>query len=525
MTSKIYSAQTIGLKTDIIELETDIAKGLHSFSIVGLPDKAVEEAKDRINAAIKNSGFNSPQKGNKKIVISLAPANLKKEGSVFDLAIALGCLLASDDIKFDPANKLFVGELALSGNLRPITGALLITKTAKAKGFSEIYLPADNAKEAALIDGIKIFPCHHLKDITDFLSPEIKEGPDNPIVDNIEKKLSPQAKTKITPNEIKNLIDFIDIKGQDSAKRGLEIAAAGGHNIAMYGPPGTGKTMLAKAFASIMPSLSIEEIIEVNGIYSSAGALTEELITNPPFRSPHHTSSYVSLVGGGAWPKPGEITLAHCGVLFLDEFPEFDKRVIESLRQPLEDRVISVARARSSVVFPANFILVAALNPCPCGHRGSQTKECVCSMGQIQKYQRKISGPIMDRIDLWLDVPQIKHEDLSSDNLQGENSAKIRERIIIARERQTKRFSNLENKLKTNSEMGVKNLKQFALLSDNCTKLLNDSAKRLNLSARAYHRVIKLSRTIADLSNEENINENHLLEALQYRPKNFLESL
>ncbi len=511
MVAKINSAQIIGLKTDIIEVEVDINRGLQSFSIVGLPDKAVAEAKDRINSAIKNSGFKAPQKGNKKVIVSLAPANLRKEGSTFDLAIALGYLSAATEIKFNPKKKLFVGELALDGSLRGVAGALLITQKAKEKGFEEIYLPAENTREAALIRGITIYPCQSLKEITAHLSPKVEEP-----------KILPARETEIIIIDKDYASDFSEIRSQHTAKRGLEIAAAGGHNVAMYGPPGTGKTMLARAFTAIMPPLSIDEIIEVTGIHSASGVLSEELVTHPPFRSPHHTSSYVSLVGGGAWPKPGEITMAHRGVLFLDEFPEFDKKVIESLRQPLEDKVISVARARGSINFPASFILVAALNPCPCGFKGSRIKDCTCTQSQIQKYSRKVSGPIIDRIDIWLDVPQVKHEELSSDKPSGESSQKIRERVLFAREQQAKRFAGIKT-VNTNGEMGVKEIKKYAPLSDSATKLLNDSAKRLNLSARAYHRIIKLARTIADLDNSDNIQDQHLLEALQYRPKNIFE--
>lgn len=526
MVAKINSAQIVGLKTDLIEVEVDLNRGLQSFNIVGLPDKAVAEAKDRINSAIKNSGFKAPQKGNKKVIVSLAPANLRKEGSTFDLAIALGYLLTAGEIKFDPKQKLFVGELALDGSLRPVAGALLMAQKAKEQGLTEIYLPADNATEAALIRGITIYPCHTLKQITNHLTPEIEEGDDGEGYAIRTKTILPVPETKI---EIKdesagwrNAFDFADIRGQQTAKRGLEIAAAGGHNVAMYGPPGTGKTMLARAFTAIMPPLEIDEIIEVTGIHSASGVLGEELITHPPFRSPHHTSSYVSLVGGGAWPKPGEITMAHRGVLFLDEFPEFDKKVIESLRQPLEDKVISVARARSSINFPASFILVAALNPCPCGFKGSRVKDCTCTQSQIQKYSRKVSGPIIDRIDIWLDVPQINHEELSGNKPAGEPSQEIRKRVMSARERQHQRFQGIKN-INTNGEMGVKEIKKYAPLSDSSAKLLNDSAKRLNLSARAYHRIIKLARTIADLAGSTHIKDEHLLEALQYRPKNIFE--
>ncbi|OJI08629.1 MAG: magnesium chelatase [Candidatus Vogelbacteria bacterium CG10_big_fil_rev_8_21_14_0_10_49_38] len=519
MVSKINSAQIVGLKTDIVEVEVDINRGLQSFNIVGLPDKAVAEAKDRINAAIKNSGFPPPQKGNKKVIVSLAPANLRKEGATFDLGIALGYLLAAKEIRFNPMGKMFIGELALDGSLRPIAGALLIAQRAQTKNFQELYLPVTNAAEAALVRGLKIFPCRSLKEITDFLSPKPTTAKE---VSAPSGLLQPMPPTEIVAKTRSAIFDFAEIRGQHTAKRGLEIAAAGGHNVAMFGPPGTGKTMLAKAFASIVPPLLIEEIIEVTGIHSAAGLTGGEPILEVPFRAPHHTASYVSLVGGGAWPKPGEITMAHRGILFLDEFPEFDKKVIEALRQPLEDRVISVARARGSMIFPANFILIAALNPCPCGWRGSRVRECVCPPAQIQKYSRKISGPIIDRIDLWLDVPQIDHRELSSDKPDGESSQKIRERVMTARQIQAERFKD-STLVGTNGQMGLREIKRHAPLADETTELLNASAKRLNLSARAYHRIIKLSRTIADLEGAPQIKDEHLLEALQYRPKNIFE--
>lgn len=505
----------MGLKTDLVEVEVDINRGLQSFTIVGLPDKAIAEAKDRINSAIKNSGYRPPQKGNKKVIVSLAPANVRKEGSNFDLAIALCYLLSSGEIKFSTSKRLFLGELALDGEIRPINGTLLMIQRAKEKGFSEIYLPEENANEASLIKGIEIYPCRSLKQIIEHLdeSPEKKAQ---------LKKIEPAPTIEITPKNRASDIDFSEIRGQQTVKRGLEIAAAGGHNIAMYGPPGTGKTMLARAFTGIVPPLDFEEIVEVTGIHSASGKLADELITEPPFRSPHHTASYVSLVGGGTWPKPGEITLAHRGVLFLDEFPEFDKKVIEALRQPLEDRVVSISRARGSMNFPANFILIAALNPCPCGYRGSKIKECTCSQPQIEKYRRKISGPIIDRIDIWLDVPQIDHTELSNPRPSGDSSKAIRGRVSEARQKQALRFAGLNN-IKTNSVMGPRELKLFVPLSDSSTKLLNDSAKRFNLSARAYHRVIKLARTIADLDNSEQVGDGHLLEALQYRPRNIFD--
>lgn len=504
MAVKVHSGQVVGLKGKVIDVEIDTAQGLHHFAIVGLPDKAVEESKDRISAAIKNTSFVSPQKKNQRITVSLAPADIKKEGPAFDLAIALAYLLVSKQINFSTEKKMFLGELGLDGTLRSIKGTLILAQTAKENGFEELYLPKKNAEEAALIKGIKIYGINSLKEGVSHLQED--------------ELLTEQPETAIGFDcKLKHLLDFSDIKGQETAKRGLEIAAAGGHNVAMSGPPGTGKTMLAKAFTSVLPPPSFEEALEITSIHSIAGTLNGSHATSRPLRTPHHTSSYVALVGGGAWPKPGEITLGHRGVLFLDEFPLFEKRVIEALRQPLEDGVVTISRARGSIKFPARFILICAMNPCNCGNFGSKTKDCVCSQGELQRYQRKISGPIIDRIDLWLEVPQVEIKKLSDDSITSESSEEIQKRIIKARKIQGERFR--EKQILINAEMGVKELREFAKLSENVRNTLDEAAKRLDLSARAYHRIIKLARTIADLEESDEIKEPHIYEALQYRPK------
>jgi magnesium chelatase family protein len=519
--AKVYSAQVNLLSGVIVTVETDLSRGLHAFNVVGLPDKAVDESKDRVSGAIKNSGYKSPKASNQKIVVSLSPADLKKEGPFFDLAIALSYMLAAGDIKFNPEKKIFLGELGLDGTLRRIRGALPLAEAAKRAGYEEIYLPAENAEEAALVDGIKIFGAKSLREVVAHIAPT-PEGVGVPTSGKTRasgtKKIPQQPKTKINYKRETKIGDFADVRGQEGAKRGLEIAAAGGHNIAMYGPPGTGKTMLARVFSGLLPDLSTEEVLEITGIHSVAGSTQGELVCFPPFRAPHHTSSYVSLIGGGTYPKPGEVTLAHRGVLFLDEFPEFEKRVIESLRQPLEDNIVSISRARGSAVFPSNFILVAAMNPCPCGNSGSKTKACICKPSDLDRYKRKLSGPIMDRIDLWVSVGNVDYKKLGEEG-NGEKSEKIKERVARAREIQKNRFNKLGRKINTNSEMGVKDLSSIVKLSKEVRELLDNSAERLALSARAYHRVLKIARTIADLENSEDIKANHILEAIQYRPK------
>lgn len=514
--AKVHSAQASLLKPYIVDVEADLSRGLNSFSIVGLGDKAVDEAKDRISAAVKNSGFESPKSKNHKVIISLAPAEVRKEGSGLDVAIALSYLLASGDILFDSKDKIFLGELSLDGCLRPVRGALAFARKARDAGFREIYCPLLNAPEAALVDGIRVYGAETLGEIINHIAHDT----------DISQKLKQEKK-----KEIKNLhnisLDLADIKGQESAKRALEIAAAGGHNIALYGPPGTGKTMLAKALPGILPPLSFDEILEVTEIHSMTGALyqtvqggasNDVLVAERPFRSPHHTASYVALIGGGTNPRPGEVTLAHKGVLFLDEFPEFENRAIESLREPLEEKVVSVSRARGTVKFPAHFILVAAMNPCPCGNFGIKGKPCSCAPLQIERYKRKISGPIIDRIDIWTEVSKVDHEKLTEKSSKSE-SIPARERIICARNIQAKRFKEAGRKIGTNSEMSARDITLILKISDEVKEILNRSARNLDLSARSYHKIIKLARTIADLDSSLEISPSHILEAISYRPK------
>lgn len=505
--AKITSAQPYLLEGHLVTIEVDLARGLHSFSIVGLAHKSVEEAKDRISSAIKNSGYESPKAKNHKIVISLSPADMRKEGTYFDLGMALGYLLASKAIVFEPEGKVFLGELTLSGILMPVRGILALAEAARNDGCNELYVPHENASEAALVAGIKVYGVTTLSETIDNL------------IGKSKTQLQPIHSQIPTKTTRENTIDMQEIRGQETAKRGLEIAAAGGHNIAFVGPPGTGKTLLARAFTSILPELTLDEILETTRIHSITGASSGTLITHPPLRSPHHTASYTAMIGGGTFPRPGEVTLAHRGVLFLDEFPEFDKRVVESLRQPLEDNIVSVARSHGSASFPSNFILVAAMNPCPCGYRGARTRKCTCAPHDIERYNRKLSGPIVDRIDIWITVPQIEYEKLLGTTHLGETSETIRTRVCRARERAAKRFKQHTEMISRNADMRGHDIQKYISLTPEITTLLQTSAEKLQLSGRAYHRVIKLAQTIADLAGSENIESTHVLEALQYRPK------
>ncbi|MDR3570709.1 MAG: YifB family Mg chelatase-like AAA ATPase [Candidatus Pacebacteria bacterium] len=503
--ARVFAAQPALPAAQLVSVEADLARGLHAFSIVGLPDKAVEEARDRVASAIKNSGLTSPKSTNKKIVISLAPAELKKEGAAFDLPVALAYLLAAEDCEFDPAGKLFAGELALDGTLRPIRGALSIALLAKREDFKEVYVPEENAEEASLVSGISVMPVRTLSDVLTHLDKKK------------EFTLLPHTNVrKLIPVEVAEF-SLSEIRGQESAKRGLEIAAAGRHNIALYGPPGTGKTMLARAASALLPPLSEDEIIEVTTIHSLAGTLHSGAMFHPPFRSPHHTSSYASLIGGGVVPRPGEVTLAHRGLLFLDEFPEFHRDVVNALREPLEDSKVSVSRARGTATFPANFMLIAALNPCPCGKYG--TSECKCTPLSIERYRRKISGPVADRIDMWVHVGEMPPEKLAQHAKQNaRETQEVRERIMSARKRQSERFIDIKD-VSTNADMGPKEIESSANLSIKAEETLLSAARQLKLSARGYHRTIKLARTIADLAERESIESSHMLEALQYRQR------
>lgn len=503
MFARVYSAEIEGIDAKLIEVETDINVGLHSFNIVGLADKALNEAKERVNAAIKNSGIKPPNRENRKITVNLAPADIKKAGSQYDLSIALGYLLASEQIKkFDAHGKIFIGELSLEGHLRPVSGVLSISRLAKKMDFEFLFVPVQNAREAAIISGVKVIPISNLVELIEYL-----EG---------RREIAPWKQTELV-YETESDFDISEIKGQENAKRALSIAASGGHNLLMVGSPGAGKTMLAQALVSILPPLSVEEAIEVTQIYSSSGVLKDiAFITHRPFRSPHHTASAVSVIGGGANPKPGEISLAHRGVLFLDEIPEFRRDLLESLRQPLESGNVCVSRARGVLNFPSRFSLVAAMNPCPCGYYGDSEKPCRCSAYEVFRYQKKISGPLLDRIDIQINVPRVKVEELLTKK-NPESSTDIRENIIKARQIQKQRFEDKKLNIYLNSEMSSKIVDELADLASESNDFLRNAMEKSFISARGYYRILKTARTIADLGGFEQVEPQHLAEAFQYR--------
>ena len=502
MLAKVNSCAVIGLDGVIVEVEVDTGGGLPKMVIVGLPDAAVQESRERVQSAVKNAGFYYPRK---KVTVNLAPASVRKEGPAYDLPIAVGVLIATNQL--DPetvTDALIIGELSLDGGVRHVKGVLPMAALARQEGYRTVIVPAVDAAEAALIPDITVIPAPTLNALYDHLSGMIP--------------LAPATPPDHHPENVLVETDFSEIKGQEHVKRALEVAAAGGHNLLMIGPPGAGKTLMARALPSILPAMTIDEALDVTRIYSVADLLPSDvpLLRARPFRSPHHTISHAGLVGGGNWPHPGEISLAHRGVLFLDELPEFSSKVLEVLRQPLEDKVVTISRAQGSLTFPANFQLAAAMNPCPCGYYGDPTRPCTCSSTAVTRYQKRISGPLMDRIDIHIQVPRVEYQKLR-DLKAGESSAEVRARVETARERQRERFAGTD--IASNADMRPAQIRQYCALDEDCQTLMKTAMRQLQLTARAYHRVLKLARTIADLAGAEAITRVHLAEAIQYRPK------